>query len=186
MRRALRPDPAQLSSDGFLVNLTVVLDSLCEPFMDSTFSKISKIEIDYLRRKPRVDIKEETKLNADQNASEEYYDTEVSGTSNFISEVFFLTLAAHHYGTEATNSMLKSLEKDVKYLREKLEQLEAERPKLVCESTLQLIKELLTAYRPLITYHDTKNSFVDLTRCWKNRCHSNMPLKVSFSTSKCN
>lgn len=131
MRRALRPDPSQLSSDGFLINLTVVLDSLCEPFMDSTFSKISKIEIDYLRRKPRVDIKEETKLNADQNASEEYYKTEVSGTSNFISEVFFLTLAAHHYGTEATNTMLKSLEKDIKYLREKLEQLEAERPKLV-------------------------------------------------------
>ena len=129
MRRALRPDAATLSSDGFLINLTVVLDGLCEPFMDSTFSKVSKIDFDYLRRKPRVDIKEETKLNADQNASEEYYKTEVGGTSNFISEIFFLTLAAHHYGSEATNILLKTLEKDVKHLMEKVEDLEAERPK---------------------------------------------------------
>jgi ubiquitin conjugation factor E4 B len=129
MRRALRPDPTQLSTDGFLMNVTVVLDGLCEPFMDTTFSKVSKIDIDYLRRKPRVDIKDETKLNADQNASEDYYKTEVDGTSNFISEVFFLTLAAHHYGSEATNGMLKTLDKDVKYLSEKLAQLELERPK---------------------------------------------------------
>jgi ubiquitin conjugation factor E4 B len=129
MRRALRPDATQLSSDGFLMNVTVVLDGLCEPFMDSTFSKVSRIEVDYLRRKPRVDIKEETKLNADQNASEEYYKTEVPGTSNFISEVFFLALAAHHYGSEATNAMLKTLDKDVKYLSDRIAQMEAERPK---------------------------------------------------------
>jgi ubiquitin conjugation factor E4 B len=131
MRRALRPDATQLSSDGFLMNITVVLDGLCEPFMDATFSKVEKIDIDYLKRHPRVDIKEETKLNADQNASDEYYKEEVSGTSNFISEVFFLTLAAHHYGSEATNSMLKTLDKDIKYLTDKIVQLEAERPKFV-------------------------------------------------------
>ena len=131
MRRAIRPDAATLSSDGFLINVTVVLDGLCEPFIDTTFSKISKIDIGYLRRKPRVDIKEETKLNADQNTSDEFYSTEVTGSSNFISEVFFLTLAAHHYGSEATNGMLKSLEKDIKYLKEKVEQLEAERPKFM-------------------------------------------------------
>lgn len=112
------------------MNVTVVLDGLCEPFMDSTFSKVSKIDVDYLRRNPRVDIKEETKLNADQNASDEYYSTPVEGTSNFISEIFFLTLAAHHYGSEATNSMLKNLDKEIKYLAGKLEEMEAERPKI--------------------------------------------------------
>jgi ubiquitin conjugation factor E4 B len=129
-RRALQPDAKSLSSDGFLMNVTVVLDGLCEPFMDTTFSKISKIDVDYLRRNPRVDIKEETKLNADQNASDEYYETTVDGTSNFISEIFFLTLAAHHYGSEATNGMLKSLEKEIKYLVGKLAELEAELPKV--------------------------------------------------------
>ncbi|KAH9223523.1 ubiquitin elongating factor core-domain-containing protein [Leptodontidium sp. 2 PMI_412] len=128
-RRAMRPDATQLSTDGFLMNVTVVLDGLCEPFMDTMFSKVDRIDVEYLRRKPRVDIKEETKLNADQTASDEYYDVEVSGTSNFISEVFFLTLAAHHYGSEATNSMLKTLDKDIKYLTGKVAELEAERPK---------------------------------------------------------
>lgn len=128
-RRALRPDPTQLSSDAFLMNVTVVLDGLCEPFMDATFSKVSRIDVDYLRRRPRVDIASETKLNADQNASEEYYKTEAEGTSNFISEVFFLTLAAHHYGSEATNAALKSLDKDIKYLNSKIGEMENERPK---------------------------------------------------------
>jgi ubiquitin conjugation factor E4 B len=130
-RRAMRPDATQLSSDGFLINVTYVLDCLCQPFMDSTFSKMSKIETEYLRRKPRVDIKPETKLNADQTASDEYYNVEESGTSNFISEVFFLTLAAHHYGTEASNAMLKGLEKDVKYLQDQMVKLEGERSRIV-------------------------------------------------------
>lgn len=39
-RRALQVDNAAVSSDGFMVNVTVCLDQLCEPFMDSTFSKV--------------------------------------------------------------------------------------------------------------------------------------------------
>lgn len=136
-RRALRPDASTLSSDGFLMNVTVILDGLCDPFMDAQFSRIDKIDVNYLRRHPRVDIKDETKINADQNASDEFYQVEVGGTSNFISEVFFLTLAAHHYGSEATNSMLKNLEKDIKYLKEQVVKIEAERPKLINVSIWQ-------------------------------------------------
>jgi ubiquitin conjugation factor E4 B len=111
------------------MNVTVVLDGLCEPFMDATFSKVDRIDVEYLRRNPRVEIKDETKLNADENASNEYYQTQAPGTSKFISEVFFLTLAAHHYGSEATNGMLKSLDREIKFLTEKATELEAERPK---------------------------------------------------------
>ncbi len=39
-RRALQVDPAKVSTDGFMVNVTVCLDQLCEPFMDATFSKV--------------------------------------------------------------------------------------------------------------------------------------------------
>jgi ubiquitin conjugation factor E4 B len=130
-RRALQVDPNTVSSDGFMMNVTVVLDGLCEPFMDTTFSKVSKIEIDYLKRDPRVDIKDETKLNADQNASEEYYKNTAEGTSNFISEVFFLTLAAHHYGSEAINATMKNIDRDIKHLIKSIAELEQERPKFV-------------------------------------------------------
>jgi ubiquitin conjugation factor E4 B len=128
-RRALQVDHKTVSSDAFMVNVTVILDRLCEPFMDATFSKVDKIDIDYLRRSPRVDIKDETKINADQQASDDFYSVKVEGASNFISEVFFLTVAAHHYGTEAANSKLSSLQKDVKWLKKELERFETERHK---------------------------------------------------------
>jgi ubiquitin conjugation factor E4 B len=130
-RRALQVDPDAISSDGFMMNVTVVLDGLCEPFMDMTFAKVSKIDVDYLRRDPRVDIRDETKLNADQNSSEEYYKHKAEGTSNFISEVFFLTLAAHHYGSEAINVTIKNIERDIKHLIKSIAQLELERPKFL-------------------------------------------------------
>ena len=128
-RRGMQIDPATVSSDGFMMNVMICLDQLCEPFMDATFSKIDRIDVEYLRRKPRVDIKDETKLNADQNTSDEYYSHQVTGQSNFISEVFFLTLAAHQYGSEALNQQLMQLERDLKYMEKNIAQLEADRPK---------------------------------------------------------
>lgn len=128
-RRAMQVDPKEVASDGFMMNITVVLDQLCEPFMDSTFSKVDRIDVGYFRRNPRVDIKEETKLNADQAQSDSFYSQKVDGTNNFITDIFFLTLAAHHYGSEATHSKLKNLEKDIKFYEKHLKTLDAERPK---------------------------------------------------------
>lgn len=130
-RRALHPDPKAISSDGFMINVTACLDQLCEPFMDATFSKVDRIDVDYLRRNPRVDIKEETKLNADQNASDAFYGKLAIGTSNFISEIFFLTLAAHQYGTEAAGVTLGSLDKDIKRMEKTIEELELDRHKYI-------------------------------------------------------
>lgn len=125
-RRALQVKDTEVASDGFMVNVTAVLDKLCEPFMDATFSKINRIDSDYLRRSPRVDMGDETKLNADQATSDEFYNHKVAGTSNFISEVFFLTLAAHHYGLGAANSRLKDLDKDIKHIEKIIKQMEGE------------------------------------------------------------
>ena len=126
-RRALQVDPKTVSSDGFMVNVTVILDRLCEPFMDAAFSKVDRIDVNYLRRSPRVDIADETKINADQQTSDDFYSTKVEGTDNFITEVFFLTVAAHHYGTEAANTKLSTLHREVKNLEKGLKKLETER-----------------------------------------------------------
>jgi ubiquitin conjugation factor E4 B len=136
-RRALQLDPKDVASDGFMVNVTATLDHLCDPFMDSTFSKVSRIDIDYLRRNPRVDMSDETKLNADQATADAFYSKNVEGTSNFISEIFFLNLAAHHYGSEATNSKLKELDKDIKHFQ-RVEKEVTEQMKKLQNSPLQL------------------------------------------------
>ncbi|MCJ1313271.1 hypothetical protein MMC25_006948 [Agyrium rufum] len=132
-RRAIQVDQRSVSSDGFMLNLTTCLDRLSEPFMDATFSKIDRIDVSYLRRNPRLDIKEETKLNADQNASDEFYSQPAEGKSNFISEIFFLTLGAHHYGSGAVNQTLIDLDKKLRNLEKHIQELEADRHKFTSD-----------------------------------------------------
>ena len=55
-RRGIQVDRKTVSSDGFMINVNTVLGHLCEPFIDATFSKISRVEVEYLRRNPRVDV----------------------------------------------------------------------------------------------------------------------------------
>jgi ubiquitin conjugation factor E4 B len=130
-RRALRVDKATVSSDGFMVNITTCLDQLADPFVFAPVSKIDKVDVRYLQRNPRVNVKDETKINADQEASDAFYGRAVEGKNHFISEIFFLTVAAHHYGTEAVHSMLRELEKDLKYMQKQVDQFETDRHKYV-------------------------------------------------------
>ena len=156
-RRALQVDKKTVSSDGFMINITTCLDQLCEPFMDASFSKVDRIDVDYLRRSPRVDIKDETKLNADQNTSDTFYDNSAEGTSNFISEVFFLTLAAHHYGTGSTVSMLGTLERELKQMKKHIEEIELDRHKFVSDPMrLRMFDDAIKKYKDRL---DTGMSF---------------------------
>ncbi|KAL4927160.1 ubiquitin-ubiquitin ligase UFD2 [Aspergillus undulatus] len=130
-RRAMQVDPNTVSSDGFMFNLTTCLDQLCQPFMDANFTKIDRIDLEYLHRNPRVEMKDETKINADQHASDAFYAKKSEGTNNFITEIFFLTVAAHHYGSESLTSKLETLERELKHLETQLAKFEAERHKFV-------------------------------------------------------
>lgn len=150
-RRAMQVDPREVASDGFMMNITTVMDRFCEPFMDNDFSKVDKIDVKYFQRQPRIDIKDETKLNADQATADEFYSREESGDSNFISEAFFLTLAAHHYGSEAANSQLKKLDKEIKYLEKHIKAMEAERPKVAnSPHQLRLFEETLRRHTNVV------------------------------------
>ncbi|KAL2013811.1 hypothetical protein VTN00DRAFT_1336 [Thermoascus crustaceus] len=147
-RRAMQVDPKTVSSDGFMFNLTTCLDQLCEPFMDATFTKIDRIDPDYLHRKPRVEMRDETKINADQHASDEFYSKNVEGTSNFITEIFFLTVAAHHYGSESLTSKLEQLEKDLRHMESTINKFELERHKWIHNPIqLRAFEEALKKYK---------------------------------------
>ncbi|KOS44658.1 hypothetical protein ACN38_g4447 [Penicillium nordicum] len=126
-RRAIQVDPTQVSSDGFMFNITTCLDQLCEPFMDAAFTKIDRVDADYLHRDSRIDLRDETKINADQHASDAFYSKRVEGISNFITEIFFLTVAAHHYGSESLTSKMEQLEKDVRQMESTITKFELER-----------------------------------------------------------
>lgn len=78
-----------------------------------------------------MQLRDETKINADQHASDEFYSKTVDGTSNFITEIFFLTVAAHHYGSESLTSKLEQLEKDLRHMESTINKFELERHKWV-------------------------------------------------------
>lgn len=146
-RRALQVDPKEVASNGFMMNITTILDRFCEPFMDMDFSKVDKIDNNYFRKQPRVDIKDETKLNADQAFSDNFYSQKEPGVANFISEAFFLTLAAHHYGSEACNFQLKNMDRDIKHLEKYVKNMELERPKVAhVPHQLRMFDETLQRY----------------------------------------
>ena len=129
-RRATFVDENTVSSDGFMINITAILDRLSEPIVEPTFSKIEKIDVNYLRKSPRVGISDETKINADQKTSDEFYAKILGPRENhFMTEIFFLTVAAHHYGKEAANNKLSDLQRQINQLEKQVEQFEKERPK---------------------------------------------------------
>ncbi|KGQ00890.1 hypothetical protein PAAG_12433 [Paracoccidioides lutzii Pb01] len=147
-RRALQVDPKTVSSDGFMFNITTCLDQLCEPFMDAAFTKIDRIDINYLKRNPRVHMRDETKINADQHASDAFYDQVKEGTSNFITEIFFLTVAAHHYGSESLTTKLEQLEKDLRHMETQIDKFELERNKWRSNPTqLRMFEDALKKYK---------------------------------------
>lgn len=76
-------------------------------------------------------MRDETKINADQHASDAFYAKKAEGTNNFITEAFFLTVAAHHYGSESLTSKLETLEKEIRHMETNITKLEAERHKWV-------------------------------------------------------
>ncbi|EXJ58547.1 ubiquitin conjugation factor E4 B [Cladophialophora yegresii CBS 114405] len=156
-RRAIQVDKKTVSSDGFMINVTTVLDQLCEPFMDAQFSKMDRVDVDYLRRHPRVDIKDETKINSDQEHSDEYYKNQLEGTNNFISECFFLTVAAHHYGTEAARNMLKDMDRSLKHMAKQIEEFETQRHRYINNpAQLTMFENALKKYK---TEHDKGLSY---------------------------
>lgn len=148
-RRATYVDDKLVSSDGFMINVTAVMDRFCEPFAEPTFSKVHLANVEYFRREPRVDISDETKINADQKMSDEFYANKLGPrNNNFITEIFFLTVAAHHYGKEAANTKLENLKRNVKHLEKQIEQMEKERHRFIGNNQqLALFDEHVKRYK---------------------------------------
>ncbi|KAL8293009.1 hypothetical protein RQP46_000703 [Phenoliferia psychrophenolica] len=128
-RAAMRVDPRTVSTHGFVINLHNILLSFAAPFMDSTFSKIDKIDPLYYKYSNRIDIKEITKMQATQLESDEYYANaagETLPTPNFISEIFFLSTAFFHIGPMSAIKEHKGLGQQLNQMKRQIEEIEAD------------------------------------------------------------
>ncbi|CAJ0762983.1 24042_t:CDS:10 [Entrophospora sp. SA101] len=169
-RAQMQVDPLQVGTDGFLVNLTNVLLDFADPFMDAQYSKIDRIDIDYFRKSKRIDISQATKINANQQDSESYYSSSLENTNapNFISEIFFLTIAIHHYGPLHCFEKYNNLIRDLSELQKQYDRMKAEQANwigtpaaLLNEGLLKRCKEQLEEWASHKFVYDSQllNSF---------------------------
>ncbi|KAK1924344.1 ubiquitin elongating factor core-domain-containing protein [Papiliotrema laurentii] len=118
-----------VSSDGYMTNLQAVLLKLFEPVMDVSFSKLDKVDPDYYGKSSRIDIKEETRINATREEVDEYSShMQVDGSPpNFISDIFFLLNSFQRLGLLKTISTRIRAEKNITEIEKELKRAEAAR-----------------------------------------------------------
>ncbi|CDO71427.1 hypothetical protein BN946_scf184909.g21 [Trametes cinnabarina] len=124
-RAGMQVDPATVSSDCFMMNLQVLLLMFCEPFMDASYSKMDRIDTAYYAHSSRIDLSEETRINATNDEAEQWRKEQppATGPPNFITEIFYLTLAASHIGQQKIVNNLEELSRQYDEIRRHLETL---------------------------------------------------------------
>ncbi|TRM64104.1 ubiquitin elongating factor core-domain-containing protein [Schizophyllum amplum] len=128
-RAGMQVDPATVSSDSFMVNLQTVLLRFADPFMDATYSKMDKIDPLYLAKSDRLDLSEETRIKAtseEAKAWEEEQRNAAGPAPNFISEIFYLSIAMCHYGLLKTVDSYNEMHKQINEYQRQLDQIQGD------------------------------------------------------------
>ncbi|KAI0699306.1 ubiquitin elongating factor core-domain-containing protein [Cerioporus squamosus] len=127
-RAGMQVDMLTVSSDCFIMNLQILLLQFCEPFMDAQYSKMDRIDPAYYAHSSRIDISDETRVNATNDEAEAWRKENEATTAppNFISEIFYLTLAANHLGQQKIVNNLEELGRQYDDIRRHLEVLQSD------------------------------------------------------------
>ncbi|KAF9974459.1 hypothetical protein BGZ73_002117 [Actinomortierella ambigua] len=180
-RAKMQVDKATVSGDGFILNISEVLLKLCDPFMDANYSKVDKIATEYFKSTAsKVDISKETRIASNKEVVDNYMKHAVSTPGNFISDVFFLTLAFHHIGISRICVDYKRFSRDFQDMMDQYERLkEQENAGQLSPENALLVKryeyqlEKMTTYRlameaqvldPVVLSHSFQ--FYNLVMVW--------------------
>ncbi|KAF8517435.1 ubiquitin elongating factor core-domain-containing protein [Hysterangium stoloniferum] len=146
-----------VASDAFLINLHAILLRFAEPFMDARYSKLNRIDPDYYRRSQRLDISDETRLKATSDDAAKWVDDAMpsSDPPNFITEVFFITVALNHYGLVRTTQEYDQLGKELDQMQRYLDTIYADTtwPGAQFDARIQAAKnEMAKVHQSLFAY----------------------------------
>ncbi|PPQ91665.1 hypothetical protein CVT25_012878 [Psilocybe cyanescens] len=121
-RAGMQVDPATVASDSFMLNMQSVLLHFAEPFMDANYSKMDRIDSFYYSRSRRIDLSEETRIKATSEEAQKWEEEHKFPTPpNFISNIFYLTVAMSHYGYLRTIQTFNDLSKSSDELQRQLD-----------------------------------------------------------------
>jgi ubiquitin conjugation factor E4 B len=130
-RSGMQVDPETVASDSFMLNTQAILLRFAEPFMDSRYSKLDRVDGLYFARTDLIDLGDETRVNATaQEAAAWMQEAKAQAAGgpapNFISDVFFFAVAAGHYGLQQTIARYEDSLKHYDELHNHIRQIEAD------------------------------------------------------------
>lgn len=142
LRRGDHADFSKLASNAFMTNIAMVLIRLSLPFLDSSLTKLDKIDPNYFQNTHcLIDISEETRANATNAEANEYFEAhKIDKKPNFISDCFYLTLTYLQYGLGGLYISESKLDKLIKHLKSTVENLN--RPISDPSNRLQMIQRM--------------------------------------------
>ncbi|KAG0660061.1 Ubiquitin conjugation factor E4 [Monosporozyma unispora] len=127
LRRGEHGEQNKLATNSFMTNISLLLIRFSQPFLDITYKKIDKIDVNYFNNiSVFIDLTNETRLNSDFKEADEFYDQNKSDQDckpNFISDCFFLSLTYLHYGIGGTLLYDDKISPQIKRLKEELARL---------------------------------------------------------------
>jgi len=130
--KKIQIDRKEVSTDGLMYSLTRVCHKLCDPFLDPGYKKIGLIDLDYFTYTKRIDITEHTRILFDLNQSKEYakkWNKEHPETPkpNFVTEMFYITMAVYHYGFLSTVRFYQRMVNQIEEIRKQVKKMNAEK-----------------------------------------------------------
>jgi ubiquitin conjugation factor E4 B len=130
-RAGMQVEASSVASDSFMLNALVLLLRLAEPFMDSAYSKLGRVDAHYFARSTLIDLGDETRVCATQDearAWEAKVREEEKGAPppNFVSDVFWLAGAVLHLGLLQTGARLDADARHHEDLRAHVAQIEGD------------------------------------------------------------
>lgn len=127
LRRGEHANQNKLASNAFMTNISLILIKFSEPFLDISFKRIDKIDVNYFNNLNLfIDLSGETRVNSDFKEADEFYDKNKKDEDckpNFISDCFFLTMTYLHYGIGGTFLYDEKISPQVKRLKQEIERI---------------------------------------------------------------
>lgn len=109
-----------------MYNISQICLHLCDPILDPYYTKLNLIKDSFLFLSERLDIKQDTRIHADQHQVDDFTNALQKSSqpaANFVSEIFFLTFAYHHYGILSIIRYSANLGKQLEKMKEQVEKL---------------------------------------------------------------
>lgn len=128
-RAGTHVDPETVASDGFMVNLQIILYKFADPFIDATYSKMDRVDPLFYIHSDRIELSDETRIKATSEEANEWASANRdprASAPNFISHIFFLCIAMGHYGYLKTIGSYNELARHVDDTQRHLDWIEQE------------------------------------------------------------